>query len=586
MNVLKPHKKSTILTLTQNHVSQREINRKTGIDRKTIRKYQQQVGWPDGGISNSPMATGSDPPEPLVVDQPSGIVPETSPSPDQPRPQILSASTCVLHHEFITAEVVKGRNGMAIYQDLVERFGFEHKYNAVKRYVRKLKRVEPEQYDRLEFLPGEEAQVDYGQGAFTKHPKTGNRRRPRLFVMTLAYSRRAFRKTVWKSSKQVWAKLHEEAFRYFGGCPQYVVLDNLKEGVIKPDIYEPELNSVYREMLTHYGVVADAARVRDPDRKGRVENAIQHTQNTALKGKEFDDIESQNKWLMHWEERWAAPRIHGRAKRQVEEMFQEEKPYLKSLPLMSFSYFEEGIRTVGDDGLVEVARSYYAARPAPLFSLVLVRIYDCNIEILDRVTLTVIRRHIKSTHPGSVDLKESDRVFNPSRQTQNILEQASRIGPKTRELCEQLFTEQGRPGQRRMWGIVGLARRHAAPVIEKACQLAVERNVRSSKTVREIVERFEKQERESQKSQTQNITEKSLIQSHALIRDPKDYGLFFEQHAAQGEPCSADKPIQGVLSFTKETETFTNQEQNHEYVNDGNREVLENFTTLWDSCNA
>ena len=56
---------------------------------------------------------------------------------------------------------------------------------------------------------------------------------------------------------------------------------------IKPDIYEPDLNPVYAAMLDHYGVVADPARVRDPDRKGTVENAVQHTQNTALKGKRF-----------------------------------------------------------------------------------------------------------------------------------------------------------------------------------------------------------------------------------------------------------------------------------------------------------
>ena len=50
---------------------------------------------------------------------------------------------------------------------------------------------------------------------------------------------------VWKSGQQEWAQLHEQAFRYFGGTVRYVVLDNLKEGVIKPDLYEPELNAVY-----------------------------------------------------------------------------------------------------------------------------------------------------------------------------------------------------------------------------------------------------------------------------------------------------------------------------------------------------
>ena len=47
----------------------------------------------------------------------------------------------------------------------------------------------------------------------------------------------------------------------------YVVLDNLKEGVIRPDLYAPELNPVYAAMLSHYAVVADACRVGDPNRK-------------------------------------------------------------------------------------------------------------------------------------------------------------------------------------------------------------------------------------------------------------------------------------------------------------------------------
>jgi transposase len=65
-------------------------------------------------------------------------------------------------------------------------------------------------------------------------------------------------------------------WRAFGGYTCYVVLDNLKEGVIKPDLYEPALNPLYAALLAHYGVVADPCRVRDPNRKGTVENAIQH----------------------------------------------------------------------------------------------------------------------------------------------------------------------------------------------------------------------------------------------------------------------------------------------------------------------
>jgi transposase len=85
---------------------------------------------------------------------------------------------------------------------------------------------------------------------------------------------------------------------------------------------------LYAAMLSHYGIVADPARVRDPNRKGSVENGVKYTQDTVLKGRKFETIEAQNEWLRHWEERWAAQRIHGRSKRQVEEMFREESPYL------------------------------------------------------------------------------------------------------------------------------------------------------------------------------------------------------------------------------------------------------------------
>ncbi|SEB23492.1 hypothetical protein SAMN05444680_11826 [Variovorax sp. YR216] len=92
------------------------------------------------------------------------------------------------------------------------------------------------------------------------------------------------------------------------------MLDNLKEGVVKPDLYEPRLNAVYAATLAHYGVIADPARVRDPNRKGSVESAIGHTQATALKGRRFESLVEQNDFLEHWENRWAASRIHGSRK--------------------------------------------------------------------------------------------------------------------------------------------------------------------------------------------------------------------------------------------------------------------------------
>ena len=76
--------------------------------------------------------------------------------------------------------------------------------------------------------PGEEGQVDYGEGPMVRDRGTGKYRRTRLFVLTLGYSRKSVRLLVWRSSAQVWAELHERAFRRLGGTVRVIVLDNLK----------------------------------------------------------------------------------------------------------------------------------------------------------------------------------------------------------------------------------------------------------------------------------------------------------------------------------------------------------------------
>ena len=281
-----------------------------------------------------------------------------------------------------------------------------------------------------------------------------------------------------------------------------------------------------RPCWKHYGVVADPARVRDPNRKGTVENAVQHTQDTALKGRTFESIERQNEWLVHWEKQWAAQRIHGRVKRQVEEMFQEEKPYLKQLPLTAFRYFSQETRTVWDDGAIQVGKSYYSALPAPLYTKVIVRIYDSEIEIIDPVTMEIFRRHIKSSKPGSFDMTPEDRIFNPSRQTTYLFAKAESIGPATLKLCKVLFEKEGRTGQRRMQGIVNLVRHYEARYVEQACIKASDVGLRSYKSIRNLVKTLAEKNREEKDSG-------GLIQEHKLIRPPEDYAAFWEQHAAQ-----------------------------------------------------
>jgi len=139
-------------------------------------------------------------------------------------------------------------------------------------------------------------------------------------------------------------------------------------------------------------------------------------------------------------------------------MFQEEKPHLLPLPLLGMQYFTEGQYTVNDDSCVRVDHSSYAARPAVIGSRVLVRLFARRLEIRELKTQALLRTHERAQRPGTVVLPMNERVFNPSRETQRILSQAKAIGAATHKLCETLFEREGRVGQRKLWGIVGLVR--------------------------------------------------------------------------------------------------------------------------------
>jgi transposase len=91
--------------------------------------------------------------------------------------------------------------------------------------------------------PGAEAQVDYGEGPMVRDRESGKYKRVRLFVLTLGCSRKSVRLLSWKSSSRIWAELYERALRHLGGVPRVVVLDNLREGVITPDIHDSTLKS-------------------------------------------------------------------------------------------------------------------------------------------------------------------------------------------------------------------------------------------------------------------------------------------------------------------------------------------------------
>jgi transposase len=408
-------------------------------------------------------------------------VPSSSPLP--------SAGACEPYRETIELGLSRGRNATAIWQDMVSQHGFRGGYQTVKRFVRKLRGSEQRQAIGIILTaPGEEAQVDYGTGPMVRDEQSGKYRRTRLFVMTLGYSRKAIRLLVFRSSSRVWAELHEKAFGRLGGSPRIVVLDNLREGVLAADIYDPTLKPLYQHVLSHYGVVAMPCRIQDPDRKGKVESGVGHAQKTPLKGQRFESLEEGQAYLDHWEQRWADTRIHGTTKRQVAQMFAEEKPFLQPLPIEPFRYYQYGERVVHLDGCVEVESAYYGLPPGWIGRLVKVQWDGLHVRILDPRSHQLLREHLRQL-PGNYRINTEDRPNKTPLSTVHLLARAAKAGTHIGQLCEAIYHEQAELGIRRILGVLSLAKKHGVAAVEEACVAALDLGVANYRFVRRYLER-------------------------------------------------------------------------------------------------
>jgi transposase len=487
-NILGDDTQQQVLALGRLGWPLRRIEAATGVRRETASVYLKAAGIPVR------LPRRRRPPAPNPASQVSTDFggPSAGPEPRPPWPppagRAPTASACEPYRELIEQALARGRNAMAIWQDLVDDHGFPGRYASVRRFVVKLRGPRtPEAHPVIVTAPGEEGQVDYGDGAMVRHPVTGKYRRTRLFVFTLGYSRKSVRLLTFESSARRWAELHEEAFRRLGGAVRVVVPDNLREGVLTPDIYDPGVNPLYRDVLAHYGAVALPCRVGDPDRKGKVESAIGHTQATPLKGLRFESLEAGQAYLDRWDARWADTRIHGTTKRQVAAMFAEERPALHPLPVEPFRYYRYGTRTVHLDGCVEVDRAYYAAPPGWIGRAVAVQWDGHQVRLLDPGTGQLLREH-RPQRPGHYAIPPADQSPRTPPPTVALLARATRAGARVGALCDAIHRRDGPPGVRRVLGIIALIRKYGPAVVDDACAAALDCGATTYRFVRRYLE--------------------------------------------------------------------------------------------------
>jgi transposase len=210
--------------------------------------------------------------------------------------------------------------------------GFDGGYTIVKKYVRKVRPKRAKAFLKLSFAPGECAQVDWG--SFGSVPVGETSRRLSFFVMVLCYSRMMYVEFTVSQTMEHFLGCHQNAFHYFGAVPGKIMVDNLKSAVLKRITGQaPLLNPKYKDFADHHGFEIAPCAPGKGNEKGRVENGVGYVKKNLLAGLEITDFTAINPAAMNWLDTVANVRTHGEKGKRPTDMFADERPYLKALPV-------------------------------------------------------------------------------------------------------------------------------------------------------------------------------------------------------------------------------------------------------------
>lgn len=423
-------------------------------------------------------------------------------------------SACEPYRQVILEKLEQGLSGQRIYQDLRNE-GFGHEYHSVRRFVAKLRGTHPLPFRRMECEAGEEAQVDFGRGAWIELPEN-KRRRSHVFRIVLSYSRKGYSEAVYRQTMEDFIRCIENAFWHFGGVPKVLVIDNLKAAVKHPDWYDPDLNPKIQSFCEHYGVTILPTKPRTPRHKGKIESGVGYVQDNGLKAHHFSTLEEENDHLAQWETTVADTRIHGTIRKQVGKLFAEvERGALQPLPAERFPFFHEGQRIVHRDGHVEVAKAYYSVPPEYLGRTLWVR-WDLRLVRIFNGRMEQIAVHTRQ-EPGRFSTQDqhiaSEKRSGVERGAVYLLSRARSIGEHAARWAENMLQTRGIEGVRVLQGLLSLGNRHDAEAVERACEVAFSHGAYRLRTIRQLLKR------DAPEQETFDF-----LDEHPIIRPLSDYG--------------------------------------------------------------
>jgi len=370
-------------------------------------------------------------------------------------------------------------------------------YSTFKRFIRDAHIAQPPKAStcRFETPAGEELQLDYGRMGLLSNPLTQKSRVLYAFIATLSFSRLKYVEFVFTQDQKSFVASHQRMFEFFGGVPKRIVIDNLKDGVLKPNLYDPKLNRLYHELAEHYGFFIDTARVRRPKDKGKVERAVPVARELFRKLKALYpalDIARAN----HLAKRMGAAgnglKAHGTTGLKPAEVFHElEKPLLHSLPDRPFEIATWKEAKVHCDQFIQFEKKFYSLPEAYIGKTVWVRGTEQVIEIYDdyqRIRQYPKSRQTRWFEPN--DFPRNVQLMLGEQAIQSLIARAAAIGPHFKQLILSVLTPHAKLNFRRALGLLNFGPKYPAALLEQAAHVAIANQIYVPQLFKRLLEKL------------------------------------------------------------------------------------------------
>jgi transposase len=384
-----------ILDLYRQGLTVSAIARRTGHDRKTIRKYIER-----------------------------GLEPPTY-TPRPPAPSPLAPFEAFLRER---VERFPDLTGRRLWREVRE-LGFTGGYSTVTDFLRIVRSpVEPPFERRFETPPGRQAQVDFAHFRVRFEDEPGAERIVWLFSLVLGHSRMMWARFVHQQDLATVLRCHVAAFEAIGGVPEVILYDRMRTAVLgEVDGRGIVYNDKLLALAAHYGFVPRACRPYRAKTKGKVERPFRYVREDFFLARSFRSLDDLNAQFAQWLDQVANRRLHGTTGRVVIEHFAEERPTLKGLPAGPFNAVLRLERRISHEGMVSVGGNLYSVPDGTRRRPVEVQVTASEIHILEDGRL--IAAHPVLEGRGRRRIAEGHRRLPPSHNSTTPRASAAAASP-------------------------------------------------------------------------------------------------------------------------------------------------------------